>query len=51
MLLARIKIWLVTVTVLAAGTISALAQEGHGPFGPSDIRYDLELFKAPDLSA
>ena len=28
-----------------------MAQESHGPFGPSDVRYDLELFKVPDLSA
>jgi hypothetical protein len=50
MLLARIKMWLVAVTVLAVGAVSAFGQT-EGPFGPSDIRYDLELFRAPDLSA
>jgi Putative beta barrel porin-7 (BBP7) len=53
MLLARIKMWLIMAAVLASGAASAFGQadEPVGPFGPSNIRYDLELFKAPDLSA
>src|SRR5262249_49101821 len=52
MLFARQKLCLVAVAALAmiAGVTAALAQEWT-PFGPSDVRYDLELFKRPDISA
>jgi hypothetical protein len=52
MLFARQKLCLVAVAALAmiAGAGPALAQEWT-PFGPSDVRYDLELFKRPDISA
>ncbi len=49
MLLARFKLWLMIATVWAASATGAFAQHWT-PFGPSDIRYDLELFKPPDLS-
>jgi hypothetical protein len=52
MLFARLKLCLVTAVAWAAiaGVNSAPAQEWT-PFGPSDVRYDLELFKRPDISA
>jgi Putative beta barrel porin-7 (BBP7) len=52
MLFARLKLCLVTAVALAAiaGVRSAPAQEWT-PFGPSEVRYDLELFKRPDVSA
>ncbi|HEY2760997.1 MAG TPA: BBP7 family outer membrane beta-barrel protein [Pirellulales bacterium] len=52
MLLARSKLWLFAAFVLAisARTGSTMAQDWI-PFGPSDIRYDMELFKQPDISA
>jgi hypothetical protein len=42
-------LWLVVLTVLTVTASSARAQTWT-PFGPSDMRYDLELFKAPDIS-
>jgi hypothetical protein len=48
-MLARYKLWLMIATVWAASASGAFAQHWT-PFGPSDIRYDLELFKPPDLS-
>jgi hypothetical protein len=54
MLLARYKMWLVTLIALVIGVGSAWADDGNetwSPFGPSDVRYDLDLFAPPDLSA
>lgn len=45
---ARKLLWLSLAVLLFTAT-SARAQIWT-PFGPSNIRYDLELFKAPDLS-
>ena len=52
MLLARSKHWLFAAFVLAviARAGSSRAQDWT-PFGPSDIKYDMELFKQPDISA
>lgn len=52
MLFARLKLYLAMAVTLAAiaSVRSAPAQEWT-PFGPSDVRYDLELFKRPDISA
>jgi hypothetical protein len=54
MFFARTRLWLMGV-VLAAGASTAVAQVGPNesitPFGPSNVRYDLELFKPPDVSA
>src|SRR5262249_2660713 len=52
MLFARLKLCLATAVALAAiaGAKAASAQDWT-PFGPSDVRYDLELFKQPDISA
>jgi hypothetical protein len=49
MRLTRFKLCLLTLIVLALNAASALAQEWT-PFGPSNIRYDLELFAPPDIS-
>jgi hypothetical protein len=57
---ARFKIWLLTAVLLAAGSQLAHA-DGEavppgdatpplGALGPSDVRYDLDLFAPPDLS-
>src|SRR5579871_6413776 len=50
MLLARYKTWLIVAVLLASGAGSAMAQNWT-PFGPSDVRYDLDLFAPPDISA
>jgi hypothetical protein len=54
MLLARTKTWLMVLAVWASGAAAVFAQPAEpshwSPFGPSSIRYDLELFKPPDLS-
>src|SRR5215471_17874568 len=64
MRLSCYKTWLLFVIALALGAGSAFADsvvDGHavtpsdatpplGPFGPSNIRYDLDLFAPPDLS-
>jgi hypothetical protein len=64
MQLVRYKTWLTIVIALALGAGSAFADsvvDGHavspndatpplGPFGPSNDRYDLDLFAPPDLS-
>ena len=52
MLFARLKLCLAMAVTLAifACVGSAPAQEWT-PFGPSNVRYDLELFKQPDISA
>ena len=64
MQLVRYKTWLTIVIALALGAGSAFADsvvDGHavspsdatpplGPFGPSNERYDLDLFAPPDLS-
>jgi hypothetical protein len=49
MRLTRFKLCLLTLIVLALNAASALAQDWT-PFGPSNIRYDLELFASPDIS-
>jgi hypothetical protein len=49
MLPLRKTLWLVVLGVLAAGASSVQAQH-WSPFGPSEVRYDFEMFKAPDLS-
>ena len=46
---ARNILWLILVGVLL-GTASSACAQIWTPFGPSNIRYDLELFKAPDIS-
>jgi len=55
MQLVRYKTWLLTAIVLALGAGSVYAQSGDtppvGPFGPSNVRYDFDLFAPPDLSA
>jgi Putative beta barrel porin-7 (BBP7) len=51
---ARYKMWLVMTAALLLVSGVARAQESNttwSPFGPSDIRYDLDLFAPPDLSA
>jgi hypothetical protein len=54
MLLARHKTWFLILAVWASSATWAFAQPANtahwSPFGPSSIRYDLELFKPPDLS-
>jgi hypothetical protein len=54
MRLVRNKTWLMMVIALAIGAGSAYAQTDAtpplGPFGPSNVRYDLDLFAPPDLS-
>src|SRR3954462_5278289 len=54
MLLARTKTWLMVLAVWTSGAAAVFAQPAEpshwSPFGPSSIRYDLELFKPPDLS-
>jgi hypothetical protein len=42
--------WLLMTTVVLVGIGSARAQDWT-PFGPSNVRYDLDLFAPPDLSA
>ena len=49
MLLRRFMLWLVAATVAGVSARTACAQHWT-PFGPSDIRYDLELFAPPELS-
>jgi hypothetical protein len=54
MRLSCYKTWLLFVIALAMGGKSAFAQHEAtpplGPFGPSNVRYDLDLFAPPDLS-
>lgn len=49
MLPLRKTLWLVVLGVLAVGASSVQAQH-WSPFGPGEVRYDFEMFKAPDLS-
>ena len=54
MLLARYKMWFVMLIALVIGVGYARGEdssESWSPFGPSDVRYDLDLFAPPDLSA
>ncbi|HTQ40094.1 MAG TPA: BBP7 family outer membrane beta-barrel protein [Pirellulales bacterium] len=52
MLLDRYKMWLVVLTaLLVGGSANAARAQDWTPFGPSNIRYDLDLFAPPDLSA
>ena len=50
MLRHRIKSFLAIAALLSSSVALGQEMKGHGPFQPSQVRYDLDLFAPPDLS-
>jgi hypothetical protein len=50
MLRHRFKSFVVVAALLSSGVALGQEMPGHGPFQPSNVRYNLELFAPPDLS-